>query len=1047
MTIATLAAALALGAIVPGEYWVSPDGKPDAEYTRESPGSLAGLDAVHGKRAQATGKPDPRQVKTVLAKGTYRLADILTNLDPKREAAFQCWSTEGTTNILAGATGDATDVVLDGTDFPRRALWINGISRHRIEGITFRNFATKGNGGAVIVGNHFAGGDFHARIDNCVFQRNSATGDGGAVWGCVEVRDSRFAQNTSLTGRGGAFYGSPAENGLRALAERCTFVDNLAPEFDESRGVPAFTHTTLAGWIRTKDNTVESWQRDVFGKTQGPFTERVVLKPDDDLVAARDLLRRERSRKGRAEIVLKDGWYVFTNALALTGRDSRLTIRAEHPGKAFVTAGPIFRGSQFLKSGGLLELPVSDDCHAFLTNAVRPVLSVDGVAMTHARWPNVGGWVVPKDAVSEKDRAHVKMTDARVARWTFDGAKVEAFGMTGQYSAGGFVVNGYDAASQTLAVKGSVWPGMRLFFHGVKEEIDQPGEWAYDAKARKILLMPTAAFSPESRVALGVHAKGLFDITGDGVRIEGLRFTAVPGGKDAPIRLTCGTGGAIVGCSFTAFGGNAIFLGGMSNVVQSCDFADLYGTGVTLRGGDKRTLRPGCNAVDNCFFDRPAVMRDGFSKGAVEMDGVENRISHCLIRNTREHAIDWNGYGCVIEYCRIYDANLEYRDAGVVYSNGAMVNYGNRFRFNDVSGSPGLSHGVYPDDLSSGYHIYGNVIRNIGWGGVFLGGGRDNVISNNVFTSIGAMALHNDNRGLFWDAWKNREHWHEMMVRDYDYMDGPVGKRFPKLTTWYADGTNMFGNVDNEWVNNVIIDSPAQQDQVCLGIFIPKERQTSRGNVTFGLRGEPSRDFWRFGGFKAVDTRATKAPLFKDVPPRKTVNRADGLELFAYEKGDFNLAEGSVVPAEVSGFQPIPWDKIGLYRDAWRKTLPEETGAYGETAAPTADANAQRGASVRLDVRLSGNADATVEVKTAGLYHVWAMAKAGKASVVTVAGTEFKVNPEGAAGKSVWTRAGQVMLPAGQTAVSVRAEDRGALTQATLATDPDWCPPGVRKER
>lgn len=1032
MIIATLAAALAIGAIVPGEYWVSPDGKPDAEYTRESPGSLAGLDAVHGKRAQATGKPDPRQVKTVLAKGTYRLADILTNLDPKREAAFQCWSTEGTTNILAGATGDATDVVLDGTDFPRRALWINGISRHRIEGITFRNFATKGNGGAVIVGNHFACGDFHARIDNCVFQRNSATGDGGAVWGRVEVRNSRFAQNTSLTGRGGAFYGSPAENGLRALAERCTFVDNLAPEFDESRGVPAFTHTTLAGWIRTKDNTVESWQRDVFGKTQGPFTERVVLKPDDDLVAARDLLRRERSRKGRAEIVLKDGWYVFTNALALTGRDSRLTIRAEHPGKAFVTAGPIFRGSQFLKSGGLLELPVSDDCHAFLTNAVRPVLSVDGVAMTHARWPNVGGWVVPKDAVSEKDRAHVKMTDARVASWTFDGAKIEAFGMTGQYSAGGFVVNGYDAAPQTLAVKGSVWPGMRLFFHGVKEEIDQPGEWAYDAKARKILLMPTAAFSPESRVALGVHAKGLFDITGDGVRIEGLRFTAVPGGKDAPIRLTCGTGGVIVGCSFTAFGGNAVFLGGMSNVVQSCDFADLYGTGVTLRGGDKRTLRPGCNAVDNCFFDRPAVMRDGFSKGAVEMDGVENRVSHCVIHDTREHALDWSGFGCIVEYCRMFDANLEFRDSGVVYSRGCgQSSYGCHFRFNDISGAPGLSHGIYPDDFSSGHLIYGNVIRNIGWGAIFLGGGRDNLISNNVITATGAMALHNDNRGLWWPAWKDREKWHKDAIRLLDYVDGPIGKRWPAYAHWIDDGTNMFGNVDNTWVNNIVIDSPNTQDQACHDIFIPLNRQVSRGNASFGLRSAPCKDVWRFGGFTVTDLRNSSEQIFVNVPPRRTMKRPDGQELFRYERGDFNLAPNSAVRKAAPGFLPIPWDKIGLYTDAWRKTLPVlDPLDYAESAGGSENAGAEL---IIVKVKDFG----TVAVREAGLHLCWAKVRAGTSVSVVVAGEDFTVKGEGKPAESVWVKVGEVMLPAGYTTVSA---PRGGVDEIVLAADPKWTP-------
>lgn len=59
-----------------------------------------------------------------------------------------------------------------------------------------------------------------------------------------------------------------------------------------------------------------------------------------------------------------------------------------------------------------------------------------------------------------------------------------------------------------------------------------------------------------------------------------------------------------------------------------------------MTGSDKRRLLPGSNLVDNCLFERVCKMRDGFAVGAVKLDGVSNRASHCVIRDTREHAVD-----------------------------------------------------------------------------------------------------------------------------------------------------------------------------------------------------------------------------------------------------------------------------------------------------------------------------------------------------------------------------------------------------------------------
>ena len=48
----------------------------------------------------------------------------------------------------------------------------------------------------------------------------------------------------------------------------------------------------------------------------------------------------------------------------------------------------------------------------------------------------------------------------------------------------------------------------------------------------------------------------------------------------------------------------------------------------------------------------------------------------------------------------------------------------------------------------------------------------------------------------------------------------------------------------------------------------------------------------------------------------------------AAAKGNFALKPDSVVFRKIPGFQPIPFDKIGLFKDEYRRTLPtaEEIG-------------------------------------------------------------------------------------------------------------------------
>ena len=185
------------------------------------------------------------------------------------------------------------------------------------------------------------------------------------------------------------------------------------------------------------------------------------------------------------EIVLKDGYHSVSDLIEIGPEHNGLTIRAEHPQRAVVVAGEVFPARMFVKTGDVLRLRVSDNLHAVLVKAVRPVLSVDGVAMTHARWPNEGYWTVPR--LPARGMKMMPFPSARAAKWLPDGvgeedgldiievAPIEAFGMTGAYVSGGVIVKSVDRQMKTLDLYGMVQQGRRFLFHASPAEIDRQG--------------------------------------------------------------------------------------------------------------------------------------------------------------------------------------------------------------------------------------------------------------------------------------------------------------------------------------------------------------------------------------------------------------------------------------------------------------------------------------------------------------------------------------------------------------------------------------------
>ena len=112
-----------------------------------------------------------------------------------------------------------------------------------------------------------------------------------------------------------------------------------------------------------------------------------------------------------------------------------------------------------------------------------------------------------------------------------------------------------------------------------------------------------------------------------------------------------------------------------------------------------------------------------------------------------------------------------------------------------VYASPHQAWGVYLDDCSSGVTVLGNLFYRVPLCGVMIGGGRDNIVDNNVFVDC-VPALHIDAR---WDAYC----WDVMQQRldAMNYRQPPYSARWPELLTMGDDPRRP---ANNQFVRNVV---------------------------------------------------------------------------------------------------------------------------------------------------------------------------------------------------------------------------------------------------
>ncbi len=462
---------------------------------------------------------------------------------------------------------------------------------------------------------------------------------------------------------------------------------------------------------------------------------------------------------------------------------------------------------------------------------VRSELFIDRQAQSLARWPNEGFARVRKvtdpgsiprkaaddipesERVVEPDRGGTFVLEHRdrLARWTHAGT-IWAHGYWWwDWADEQIPVASIDPSSASVTLALPHRYGLRdsavFSVSNLPEELDTPGEYWIDVE-RGIVYAWVPEDSIHREAAVSMLGEPILTLSGaHDITIEGLSFEMTRAG--AIVASDC-EGLTIRNCTFSNLGTRAVDITGRGCVIARCLFEDIGGGGVSLRGGDRRSLTHAGNVVEDCVFRRCARIMRTYNP-AIGLGGVGQRAIHNEISDLPHVAIMFSGNEHLIEGNRIRHVVQETGDAGAIYCGRDWTLHGTVIRgnfFSHIRGSDArYQNAAYLDDMASGITVEHNLFVRCNWG-MLIGGGRDNAIRSNAFVSCG-RALHYDARGVGWMSKFIADPKTSTLHRNLAAVpidSEPWASRYPTLRTYLTD---RFGRpVGGVVRDNVLIDTP-----------------------------------------------------------------------------------------------------------------------------------------------------------------------------------------------------------------------------------------------
>ncbi|MBI3923460.1 MAG: right-handed parallel beta-helix repeat-containing protein, partial [Armatimonadetes bacterium] len=330
---------------------------------------------------------------------------------------------------------------------------------------------------------------------------------------------------------------------------------------------------------------------------------------------------------------------------------------------------------------------------------------------------------------------------------------------------------GVDEKTCTVRMTGKectsfIYPGDRYFAENLFEELDSPGEWYLNTQTGVLYYRPKQGFSGTSEIVAPVLGR-LFELAGDVTRDKSVSYLTLSGltirdtdyspedscsgygmGHEGVVHLRDATHCRISDCTFHNTGRHAVCVdGGGDNTLNGSDISDSAQGGILLLSSARNSVS------DNHIHHLGAVYKH---VGGVVIEGKgadDNTVSHNDIHDSSRYGISIKNGGLrnVIEFNRVLNTNLETFDTGgiEVTQHDKELRSASIIRNNIVGDTIGystqedgkpvyLSWGIYLDSYAGGYTVTNNIVYRSNNGGIMLQGGKDNLITNNIFVD-GAM--------------------------------------------------------------------------------------------------------------------------------------------------------------------------------------------------------------------------------------------------------------------------------------------------------------------
>jgi hypothetical protein len=522
--------------------------------------------------------------------------------------------------------------------------------------------------------------------------------------------------------------------------------------------------------------------------------------PFATLEQARDALRVKVQTgalpNGGFTIWLRGGLYARTNAFELTAADSG-TAASPITYRAWPNENVRIHGAQHLQPAWFTPVTSSSPVWSRLDPSARAnILQVDlgahgirdygvlrnrgfgssstigalelvfdGNVQQLARWPDVG----QSDVESENGWAY---TDNPLSNtnFTYIGTRPSRWGQAEELWIHSFLGNHWadfhlkpfaiNTATRTMtfvsAPNYGIAKHMPYYAENLLEEITRPGEW-YVNRATRILYFwpPSAPAGHDIQISMLevplVRLTGTRHVTWLNITFETVRgdLLAIKGGEH----------NRVIGCLLRNPGNYAAKIsGGTRNGFSRCEIKDTGDGGILMTGGDRKTLTGAGNYVRNCTIHGFGRF-DWMYTPAVQFQGVGQLVEHNLIYDAPHTAILFSEANyCTVAYNEVRDVCKWSSDAGSIYTGRDLAAHGSLIHYNFVHHIAGQfgkgvgygTHGIYLDDCIAGIEVFGNICYDVSGMGIQHGGGRDDIMVNNILVKCG-RAMGPDTRGLTWN--------------------------------------------------------------------------------------------------------------------------------------------------------------------------------------------------------------------------------------------------------------------------------------------------------